>query len=215
MKIKQDGKRILVTIIGIVLVGLSAGVFRKTGFGTDPYTCMNLGLSGFFGMDFGTFQLLVNIVLLLMMLLFSRHFIGFGTFVNMIFMGYISDFSLSMLDRLLGPVLSLGFRLTLLFIAVIVICIGAALYMEANLGIAPYDAMGYLLERIEKRRLSYRYNRIITDVVAVAIGFSFGSVVGIGTVILSFFTGPLITFFRDHFASKVMGSPLTGKVSAL
>ena len=39
-------KRILMTIIGNIFIGLGIGIFRYAAMGNDPYTAMNLSLSG-------------------------------------------------------------------------------------------------------------------------------------------------------------------------
>ena len=63
-----------------------------SGFGVDAFSCMNLGVSGFLRMSFGTWQLLINAVLLLVVWFTIRHCIGPGTVVNMVCVGYTADF---------------------------------------------------------------------------------------------------------------------------
>jgi uncharacterized membrane protein YczE len=205
MKEKLGARRIAFMLLGNVIVGLGNGVMRKASFGTDPFTLMNLGLCAALGIDFGTFQLLLNILLLAVVFLFGRRHIGLGTVVNMIFIGYLSDFSLYGLNALLGPALSFGARIALMIPAVAVICLGASLYMEADLGISPYDAMAFLLIRLLKGRLSFRMSRILTDIFCVAVGVVLGSVAGVGTLLFAFFTGPLVVFFRQRAAKHALG----------
>ena len=40
--------RTALMIGGIVLIGISVALFRLAGFGVDPFTGMNLGISGTF-----------------------------------------------------------------------------------------------------------------------------------------------------------------------
>ncbi len=51
-------------LIGNLLMGTAVGFLRMSRFGTDPFTCMNLGVSGTLRIQFGTYQLLVNVLLL-------------------------------------------------------------------------------------------------------------------------------------------------------
>lgn len=203
---KPGARRIVFMLLGNVIVGLGSGVMRKIAFGTDPFTLMNLGLCSTLGMDFGTFQLLLNLLLLALVFLFGRRHIGLGTVVNMIFIGYLSDFSLYGLNALLGLTLSFGLRVALMVPAVAVICLGASLYMEADLGISPYDAMAFLLMRLLKGRLSFRMSRILTDMFCVAVGVALSSVAGVGTLLFAFFTGPLVVFFRQRAARYAVGT---------
>lgn len=79
-------------VAGILLIGISVGLLRLAAFGVDPFSCMNMGISGFLGMSFGNWQLIANILLLIVVFFTARSFIGLGTVVNMVFVGYIADF---------------------------------------------------------------------------------------------------------------------------
>ena len=48
--------RTALMIGGIVLIGISVALFRLAGFGVDPFTGMNLGISTFLGWSFGNWQ---------------------------------------------------------------------------------------------------------------------------------------------------------------
>ncbi len=98
----------------------------------------------------------------------------------------------------------LAIRIALVAIAVIFASLGVALYITPNLGISPYDALAFVIEKISKNKISFPIARITTDILCVAIGFSFGAIVGIATVILAFFTGPFIQFFRKRVAEPML-----------
>jgi len=72
---KKYGFRAASAIFGILLVGLGVGLFRMAVSGCDPFTTMNLGISGLLGLQFGTLQLGVSVVLLLLIVVFRR---GYG-----------------------------------------------------------------------------------------------------------------------------------------
>ena len=77
--------RIGMMLAGILLIGMCVASYRMSGFGVDPFSCMNLGISGFLGMSFGTWQLIVNAVLLVIVWFTVRTCIGVGTIVNMVY----------------------------------------------------------------------------------------------------------------------------------
>lgn len=56
--------KIIMMLLGNLLMGIAVAILRMSRFGTDPFTCMNLGVSGFLNISFGTYQLIVNIILL-------------------------------------------------------------------------------------------------------------------------------------------------------
>ncbi len=47
---EKKTKRLLMMLAGNLLIGVGVAFYRMSGFGADPYTCMNLGVSGFLGM---------------------------------------------------------------------------------------------------------------------------------------------------------------------
>ena len=84
----------LAVVAGILMVGVAVGLFKLAEMGADPFTAMNTGISSVLNMQFGTLQLLVNTGILVLIFLFKRQFIGFGTIFNMVFVGYTADFTM-------------------------------------------------------------------------------------------------------------------------
>lgn len=209
--IKSYSIRAISVIIGIFLVGIAVGLFKIIAMGADPFTAMNTGISSLIGMQFGTLQLLVNAFLLLGIFLIKKQFIGFGTIFNMVFVGYTADFLMWILAKWHITFDTRYIRMIVLVVAVLLIGIGDALYISANMGMSPYDAVGYLVEPLTKRKVSFRIARIALDSVCVIIGFLTGvqigihwKIIGIGTIISTFCTGPLIQFFRVHWSDKLL-----------
>ena len=139
-------KRISGMVLGILFIGLCVSFLRLSQFGVDPFSAMNLGISGFIGWSFGTWQLLAQLMA----------------------------------------------------------SMGVALYMVADMGIAPYDSVAIIIEKLTHQKIPFHKARILSDVVVVIIGIIFAtasgagiwSVVGIGTIINACFNGPLIQFFK-------------------
>lgn len=136
----------------------------------------------------------------------GRTCIGAGTIVNMAGIGYIADFGVFVLTKCLGEpeLLSVQIRILLMIFAVTLCSFAAAMYMEADIGIAPYDAFGVIIEKISNRKILFKTARVLTDVICVTIGFSFGSIVGVATIITAFCMGPLIEVFRVQCMEKLV-----------
>lgn len=215
--------RLLATIIGIIFIGISVGIFQSIRWGTDPFTCMNTGISRAIGWKFGIWQLTMNCVVFIPSLLFYRHAIGIGTIINMSCVGLIADLIRPQAEKIIN---NIELKILFLIISVLLLCFGVALYVSANLGIAPYDALSYILEKFTG--INFSWMRIITDVSCVIIGFCFGlktgiqwDIVGIGTIITAFGTGPILRFFQNKITipllkklgySSVIISPQNSKV---
>ena len=202
MKIQNNYmKRLTVMVAGIILMGFGIALARIAELGTDPYTCMNLGLSTAFSMSFGTWQLIMNALLIIVIIIFK--YIGIATLVNMVGIGYIADFFTSLLGSLFAQNIPFAIRLIWLSVAVIISGLSCAMYLAPDLGSSPYDSVAFILRGITKDKLPFRIARIISDVTCVAIGFAFGSIVGIGTVAMALLTGPLVQYFSKIIKKKL------------
>lgn len=195
---------LLLLIIGVGAIGFSIFMLRLADFGTDPFTTMNLGISSFIGVSFGNLQLAINILLLIIIAIISRKFIGIGTVANMVFVGYISDFFVVLFTTFYGDSLSLSIRIILLIIGVILSSLGVAMYMHSAMGVAPYDAIPSIIKLKTNEHITFRTGRVIIDIIAVWVGFLFGATIGLGTIITASFMGPLIQHFKSLLETRVV-----------
>ncbi|HHV12388.1 MAG TPA: hypothetical protein GXX75_19115 [Clostridiales bacterium] len=81
-------------------------------------------------------------------------------------------------------------------------CFASFLYYTADLGVSTYDALSLIITK--RRQWKFRYVRIISDLICVAVGALLHAVVGVGTVITAFFMGPLIEFFNVNFSKPLL-----------
>ena len=209
---KTFTKRLAMMLTGILFIGICVGSFRLSAFGVDAFTCMNLGISGFIHMSLGTWQLIMNAVILVVIFFTVRRCIGLGTIVNMVCVGYLADFICWLFQDILNIAMTLPLRIAALLIGMLFAGMGVALYMVADMGIAPYDAVGIIIEELTHNKLKYDKARVISDVAVVIIGVLFclmshgnlGLIIGIGTVCNALFNGPLIQFFKTHVTEKML-----------
>lgn len=201
------------SLFGVLICAVSVGIFKIAALGVDPFQSLMSGLDALIPIDFGTLYVIVNVVLLSFSLIVDRHNIGIATFINLFLLGYITDFTYSWLQTfIIDP--SLLVRAICLTIGVVVICIGSALYMTADLGVSTYDAVAIVLSG--KWMLGkFKYCRIATDLVCVIAGCAIfliaggewkmiPTIAGVGTIITAFFMGPLIDFFNRRLAIPLM-----------
>ena len=215
MKIKIDNlkKRIGMSLFGVIICAISVGIFKIAALGVDPFQSFMAGLDALVPIKFGTLYVITNAVLLLFALIFDRHYIGIATFINLFLLGYITQFTYELLQKVIvNP--SIVVRIICLVVGVVIICFGSAFYMTADLGVSTYDAIALIICNTWKKG-KFQYVRIITDIVCVLLGVGLfllagGSVsmiptiAGVGTIITAFFMGPLIEFFNVKVARPVL-----------
>ena len=194
-------KRVLMTIFGVTLCGISVGIFKKAALGTDPFTCIVTGFSNVSGLTFGTIYTIFSIVLLIGVFFLNRHYIGLATVFNMLLSGFIVDGCLYVLDRvIIEP--SYLVRFGLMLAAILLNCFSSSMYYTADLGVSVYDAYALILG--DKKVAPFQYCRIGTDVLCVLVGMLCGAWPGIGTLITAFFMGPIIVWFNIHFSRPLL-----------
>lgn len=204
----------MMSLCGVIICAVSVGVFKLAALGVDPFQSFMAGLDAMIPIEFGTLYVIVNAILLLFSLFVDRHNIGIATFINLFLLGYITQFTYDLLQKLI-PDPSMIVRILCLAIGIVVICFGSALYMTADLGVSTYDAVAIVMS--SKWKLGkFKYIRICTDLVCVVIGCilfvlagnaigKIPTIAGVGTIITAFFMGPLIDFFNEKFAKPLLG----------
>ena len=185
--------KLLFSCIGIVSISLGTSICRLGNVGVDPFTAMNLGLSGIVGMDFGTFQLLVNLGILIVVFFLDKYQIGLGTLINMVAVGYLIELFSWAFGSLPIPdgIVSAGLHLV---VGTLLFTLGVSLYLKTRMGVAPIDAIAPIA--VERTRFSYTACRMTQDILVTVVAIFAGGPIGIFTVVAAFFTGPLITMWN-------------------
>lgn len=214
MRKEKLGKRVAMSLFGVIICAISVGIFKIAALGVDPFQSFMAGLDSIVPISFGTLYVITNAVMLLFALIFDRHYIGIATFINLFLLGYITQFTYEFLQKIIvNP--NIGVRIACLVIGVVIICFGSAFYMTADLGVSTYDAVALIIVNTWKKG-KFQYVRIITDIVCVILGVTLfmlaggtigniPTIAGIGTIITAFFMGPLIEFFNVKIARPFLG----------
>lgn len=206
-------KRILMSAGGVLLCGISVGMFKRASFGLDPFQALMSGINTVVPIHFGTLYVIVNACLLMFAFIFQRRYIGLGTLLNLGLLGYVADWTQTGIGMLTGG-WGIAGRVLILLTAIVLNCLAAALYFSANLGVSSYDAIALIIT-YEWKMGQFRYNRIICDTCCVVLGAllcatagatlnAILSAVGFGTIITMFFMGPLIDWFRRKVTDRMV-----------
>ena len=213
--LKEHRRRIFMSLAGVIICAVSVGVFKLAALGVDPFQSLMSGLDSLIPIKFGTLYVIVNAILLLFSIIADKHNIGIATFINLFLLGYITQFTYDLLQRLI-PEPSMAVRIICLAIGIGVICFGSSLYMTADLGVSTYDAVAIVMSGKWKWG-KFKYIRICTDLVCVAVGCilfvvagnpveKIPTIAGIGTIITAFFMGPLIDLFNKKVARPILNA---------
>ncbi len=190
-------KRMAMMLIGVTLQAFGLSLLMKLNLGTDPCSALTQGVIKHIPISFGTAQLMCHLVTFAFVLRFDLSQIGFGTIGNMVCLGYIADFftwvwNITLPADFFG---SFQVRFGMLLPSLAVFILGAATYMTAGLGASPYDGLPFIIsEHVHK--ISFRFVRMFWDIAFMIAGGLLGGDVGIVTVAVAFFLGPVITWVQ-------------------
>ncbi len=196
--------RVLLAMLGVFIMGLGMSVLEKLNFGTDPYTCMNNGLSLASGgaILLGTAGLLVSAIMLIFVIIFDISGFGLGTILNMVGFGYSIDLFRFIWTKVGFVSVDGAMRYILLAIMLLIFILAVSVYLAADLGSAPYDALPVIIS--QKTKLPFVAVRMCWDIAAVVIGFLLGSSVGVTTLVCAFLVGPCAGAVR-RAVDKLLG----------
>ena len=206
--------------MGVMIGAVSVAIFKTAAFGVDPFQSFMSGIDQLIPISFGTLYVIVNAVLLAFSLIFDRHYIGIATFINLFLLGYVTEYSYKFLSWLI-PEPNFILRIIFLIAGIVIICIGSSIYITADLGVSTYDAVALIMANKWKIG-KFKFIRVCTDLCCVVLGVAMfliaggtikavPAIAGIGTIITAFFMGPLIEFFSEHIAKKMLGAEIIEK----
>ncbi len=188
-------------------MGFFLSFLMLCGLGTDPCSFMNKAVSLRIGMLFGTWQLIINAVMLVIVLFWDRSSLGFGTVFNMVLVGYYVDF----FDWVWGKIIPAHFftdpvsRWLIFLTALFCFIISAAVYINSDMGVAPYDALPKIItEKVTRKfpKVPKMLIRMVWDFTAVAVGTLAGGRPVIGIILMAVFLGPVISLTGRLFFRK-------------
>ena len=198
MNFKFDKKKILICFIAVFGMGFFLSILLMCKLGNDPCTFMNKSVSEKIGMSFGNYQLIVNIVMLCVVLIFNRKLIGFGTLFNMILIGYYADFFCWVWRKVIpASVFTTPLSRWIIFIlSLLFFIISVAVYISVEMGVAPYDGIPLIITeklKMDNSPVGKAVIRILWDGSAIVVGMIAGKIPVIGVILMTLFLGPVIS----------------------
>ena len=187
--------RLIMTVFGVIICAIAVGFFKNSLFGIDPFQSFAQGSHArlFSGVTYGIYYMVVSLIMLVVVLLLDKHYIGIATILNLFFSGHIVDSI---------PIPSLAVRAVMLIVGVVVLCFASSLYMTSDLGVSVYDAIPIIISK--RTGKPFKFMRICCDLICVIIGALCGLLPGLGTLVTAFFMGPLIDFFNRKFSRPLL-----------
>ncbi len=173
---------------GLVTFALGIGFMIDARVGIPSWDVLHQGLSRVTGVAIGHVTTLISIPILLLWIPL-RERPGVATIANAIVIGQTLNV---ILPRLPKPE-ALPLQLLQMVIGVLVVALGTAIYISAQLGRGPRDGLMTGLAR--RTGYSVAACRTAIELSVLAVGWLLGGNAGIGTLVFALGIGPAIQFF--------------------
>ena len=144
-------KRTIVSLIGLIFCGIGAALFLYSGWGVDPASVFELGVANVAHISYGTASALINVIILAIVFVIDKSYINISSVIAIFGIGYTADFVRMFLNMLnlgdLNPIV----KIVLIVLGLMIMAIGIATYISADLGVGAID----LISEINSRKGSF------------------------------------------------------------
>ncbi|MFF2851197.1 YitT family protein [Streptomyces sp. NPDC058001] len=199
-------RRLVQLYAGLALYGISSALLVAAGLGLEPWGVLHQGLAELTGLTIGVVSIVVGAAVLVLWIPIRQR-PGLGTVSNVFVVGIAMDATLALVP---APH-TLGVRIPLMVVGILLNGVATGLYIAANFGPGPRDGLMTGLHRRTGR--SIRLVRTAIEIAVVATGFVLGGTLGAGTVLYALSIGPLAQLFLRVFAvpkASASSAPVAG-----
>lgn len=197
--LREMAVRVVLLLLGLWIAHLGVTLFLQTNLGSDPFNVFVQGLfralpwQDWAGMTHGRVHLLVSLLIMVVLLVVDRSYVGIGTVLCMALGGPIIDVYTLWLSPFLNETLPLAVRVPLLAVGCVILAFGMTIVIRSQAGTGPNDLVAVVLS--DKSGKPFGPVRIGVDLTFALVGFALGGVVGVGTIICAFLVGPAAQLF--------------------
>ena len=207
--------RVFIVLLANIMAPFGLTFLRLSCLGTDPFSAFAYNLSEMLHLPLVVFMLGTHLVLFFAMFPYMKKYIGIGMIINMTVYGIAADFWKSIVlsilplkDNYVGFE-ALFLRIVMMVAGLFILVFFISFYIASDTGMSPYDGFSYALEK-KFPCFPFKIWRIIQDGSFFVLAFISGvlrgnpwTVIGVATVIMVFFIGPVISFFREKIADPL------------
>ena len=195
-------KKVLITLVGILLIGTAVAFNAGASLGNDPVGIFYDGIRSILKLEaaqLGMASNVVNISLVILLFFVGRHYVNLGTVIYIVPYGTCVSIG-SMLYSKIFVSDALFVRILGSTVGCLLLCLGVAVFIVADIGMDPMTGVTMVIK--DKTGWDYKRAKWLFDGIITAIGFICGGKFGVITVVTILVAGPVIQW-------------MTGKVQVL
>lgn len=184
--------RLLFFLVGLTILGFGTAMLVTSDFGVGPWDLVYIGLSNKLGLSLGICINIAAIIHIILAGIVSKKTPQFLSLITSFVIGMFVDFWMLFFKYIAVDTIYL--KLLLFFMSLVIISLGACIYLKAKFPVSPLDYL--MLTLIDRFNISLSVAKISCELTGFLLGIVLGGPVGIGTILILFSLGPLIQFFE-------------------
>ena len=184
-------RKLLQVLVGTTLFGTGVALNFSSKLGLGPWGVFHEGISLNTNLSFGSAIIATGVFVTFLWIPLKQR-PGIATFVDIFWIGTVADLVIDLnLDAE-----SLLLKWIFVFVGIICIGSGTAIYVGANMGSGPRDGV---MVGLESKGLKIGMARNIIEVTALALGWLLGGTVGLSSVVIAVSIGPVVQIVIPYF----------------
>ena len=185
LNFRPNFSTLLALVVGLWIFGTGEAVLIAAGIGVSPWTVLAQGITEQTSFTVGVATFIVSVCVLLLWIPL-RETPGIGTILNAILIALSIDVMAPFIpeqENLPNAIVQSAF-------GVMMVGIGSALYLTANLGPGPRD--GWMTGVQKKTNWPIGRVRVGIEIIVLSIGILLGGTFGLGTIMFALGIGPAV-----------------------
>ncbi len=188
LNVRPKLSTILALVSGLWIFGTGEAILIDAGIGVSPWTVLAQGISKQVDWTVGMATFVVSFLVLFLWIPL-RETPGIGTILNAILIAM----SIDVMSPFIPDQTDIMPQIIQASIGIILVGVGSALYLTANLGPGPRD--GWMTGVQKKTNWPIGRVRVGIEIIVLSIGVALGGIFGLGTVMFAIGIGPAISMF--------------------
>ena len=185
LNFRPNFSTLLALVVGLWIFGTGEAVLIAAGIGVSPWTVLAQGITEQTSFTVGEATFIVSVCVLLLWIPL-RETPGIGTILNAILIAL----SIDVMAPFIPEQESLPNAIVQSAFGVMMVGIGSALYLTANLGPGPRD--GWMTGVQKKTNWPIGRVRVGIEIIVLSIGILLGGTFGLGTIMFALGIGPAV-----------------------
>lgn len=207
----------LAMALGILINSFSLSLLVKSSFGISTLSSVPLAMSEVFpGLSFGTWNTLIQVLTMLVLILLTRNF-RLGYLLSFV-IAQVFGLFIDCFDNMIAPwPTSFGWCVLYFLVGFFAMAFGASLFLNCRLPVLPFDT--FVREMTQHYSLPVKVVKTTLDLVYVGITLLLSLLVlhrlvgiGVGTILGALFTGLLTSRICDWLTAHYVFKPVFSMV---